>query len=70
MARVPDADINRSRRMGGPGRQLEAGCPPSRSSHFEQALLHREVAGIGGFSHLVERPRERDRKRTAEGNTE
>jgi hypothetical protein len=64
VARVADADIDRSGRIRRARRQLEGPASAGCSREFEEALLHRQVPGISWFSSLAERPRERDRERT------
>jgi hypothetical protein len=68
VARVSDANVDRSGRIRRAGGQLEGPGSARCSRQLEEALLHREVPRIGGFSRLAEGSRERDRKRTSEGH--
>ena len=70
MTRIADAHVDRPRWIGGARRKLEGGCPAGRAGQREQTFLHREVACVGRFASLAERPAERHGQRLTERDAE
>lgn len=70
MPRIGLEDVDSMRWIGGTGRRLEGASPSVPATDLQQVLLDLEVTGIGEGCLRVDRAREGDRQRAAQGDTE